>query len=1143
MNIAAGRRSNSSRRSSDQSDPGTVDWTDLKRKVERERSRRTAGAPPPQASYGADEGSFEDSRSRRSAATAPTRSAASGRQAAQRGSAGRIDDARSRLGLSDARAPDTGATNASFQKKTSSVWQRYQKVDSKVAGGDGGGGASRAGSLRQSGGAASESSDPLGRGGGGGMLNIRRHRDLRARAAEQQQRQQQEQQQRRQSALKRSQSAPRQRMEQLLAEDERQLRHLRQEQQEDGRRRVTQNQSSDASQASSKAAHSTQEKPVSILKKSNFSTTANGNANAGTERRGRRVRSNSFDRSDLWAANNGDDNTLTSNKSSAKLLAGDSLQSQRRAGRNPNRQSPPETRPTSFSAMAHAAAGADEKHQRQTPGGVLGMKKSPTRSTKAGSSMGDKLANLSSVEFENLPDGTSNNAGESYRSLAASSVYTGRSTRTMLTSVSEISAQAGEEDATRKMGQSGNIGRAVTFFEDGNRPTIHRNDTEVGGIADSMRSILTDLSEDRDNGSSNTSGLLSRSTGLSSTRSLDLDSLTSGVGGSTITSGRTGRGSEMTDFTETTKKASNTAAAKDARGLNRDVPSQIGHRRQPARQTQSSGEQATETPRYGGARGTAEEEAGSPSKGPSLFEVAWKYNSTPCVYLGGVHSIETQEGGKSSASRMHEGMVLSARQRFNYRSTMFDLGQDDDDDEVDGSGCLVMEGPPPHSDSIGSEDQQQLWWTVRVPVWRLGATDDESVDSSILPSIEIESVDDVRKGHSIVASLLKNGQFAEAIHFLYNTIIVALRSTPDIQQEWGATVGGDLINMSLRNIGTVELWMGRLEESSHSLYHVVNREEGEGESMVDEDPISRRQKPFHVASSLVLLGLSLYSLEDYEEANSALIKSLSVIDGIINGGNYAETSNRSLDSFDDNDYIFTAGKVLNNIGAAFFELGFYRSASRALHRSLLVFLSKDLECGCPPLSLDDSLEGYNPPFPSLTDLMNGLKLKSIRISNLSIEHRFDAAITFSNLGSLLVKRGKFSAASVCLNTAEPILSKIVGEHHPVCYSTMEGQAFLNIKMHRYERALRIYEKMLEIEERRGTSSTVHHLTIAKLLGKMSFAYLKMHKNRAALACLKGVLANQEAVLPPDDPSITQTRNFMSDIKARLRKERENKEKA
>lgn len=1132
MNIAAGRRSSSSRRPSEQSDPGTVDWTDLKRKVERERSRRTSGDPAQAYEYGrADDGSLEDSRSRRSAATAPTRSAASGRQAAQRSSASRIDDVRSRMGRSEG---DT--TNASFQKKTSSVWQRYQKVDSKVAGGgDGAGGASRTGSLRRSGGAASESSDSLGR-GGGGMLNIRHHRDLRARAAEQQQ-------QMRQSALKRSQSAPRQRMEQLLAEDERQLRQLRQEQlQQGGGLR------SDSSQASSKATHSTQEKPVSILKKSNFATTAtNGNSNAGTERRGRRVRSNSFDRdnSDLWgAANNGDGNVAASDKSSANLLAGDPLQSQRRAGRNPNRQYPPETRPTSFSAMAHAAAGADEKHQMQTASGVLGMKKSPTRSTKTGPFMGDKLANLSSVEFENLPDSSSNNAAESYRSLAASSVYTGRSTRTALTSVSEISAQAGEEDATRRMGQRDSIGRAVTFFEDGIRPTEHSTDTEVGGIADSMRSILTDLSEDRDNGSSSASGLLSRSTGLSSTRSLDVDSLTSGVGGSTVTSGRTGHGSELTDFTETTKKASNTATTKDARKSNRDVPSQIDHRHQPVRQTQSSGEQATEAPRFRGSRGRVEEEVGSPSKGPSLFEVAWKYNSMPCVYLGGVHSIEnvsSQDGGKSSASRMHEGMVLAARQRFNYRSTMFDLGQDDDYDEVDGSGCLVMEGPPPKSDSIGSEEQQQLWWTVRVPVWRLGAADDESVDGSILPSIEIVSVDDVRKGHSIVASLLKNGQFAEAIHFLYNVIIVALRSTPEIQQEWGATVGGDLINMSLRNIGTIELWMGRLEESSHSLYHVVNREEAE--SAVDGDPISSRQKPFHVASSLVLLGLSLYSLQDYEEANSALIKSLSVIDGVINGGgNYSENSSRSLDSFDDNDYVFTAGNVLNNIGAAFFELGFYRSASRALHRSLLVFLSKDLECGCPPLSLDDSLEGYNPPFPSLTDLMNGLKLKSIRVSNLPIEHRFDAAITFSNLASLLVKRGKFSAASVCLNMSEPILNKIVGEHHPVCYSTMEGQAFLNIKMHRYERALRIYEKMLEIEERRGMSSTVHHLTIAKLLGKMSFAYLKMHKNRAALACLKGVLANQEAVLPPDDPSITQTRNFMSDIKARLRKERENKEK-
>lgn len=292
-------------------------------------------------------------------------------------------------------------------------------------------------------------------------------------------------------------------------------------------------------------------------------------------------------------------------------------------------------------------------------------------------------------------------------------------------------------------------------------------------------------------------------------------------------------------------------------------------------------------------------------------------------------------------------------------------------------------------------------------------------------------------------------------------------------------------------------------------------------------------------TSLVLLGLTLYALEDYEEANSAFIKSLSAINDVIQLRSSSDSL--SIDSLDDNDYIYAAGNVLNNIACVFFELGYYRSACRALHRSLLVFMSKDLECGCPSLSLDDPLEDHSPPFPSLTDLMNGLKTKSVKIENLPSEHRFDFSIAFSNLGCLLVKRGKFSAASVCINSAESSLRETLDDYHPVCAQTMEGKAYLNIKMHRYERALRVYEQMLEIEEKRGIASTVHHLTIAKLLGKMSFAYLKMHKNRAALACLKGVLANQEAALPPDDPSIAQTRNFMNDIKARLKKERESKE--
>ena len=78
--------------------------------------------------------------------------------------------------------------------------------------------------------------------------------------------------------------------------------------------------------------------------------------------------------------------------------------------------------------------------------------------------------------------------------------------------------------------------------------------------------------------------------------------------------------------------------------------------------------------------------------------------------------------------------------------------------------------------------------------------------------------------------------------------------------------------------------------------------------------------------------------------------------------------------------------------------------------------------------------------------------------------------------------------------------------------------------------------MLRLEEKRFVTDDLYHLTIAKLLGNMSYVYLKMHKLRAALACLKEVLANQEASLPAEDKSIEQTRNFMADINMYLRKE-------
>jgi len=1222
---------------------GTVNWDDLKKRVEREKSVRAmmgGSDRPAGAGAGAGDGPSRDhpgqdpsgrgigkgtmtaltdmlEGSKSAAGTAPSiaggsvrsrtsrsRATAAGRSTTAASTRERVEGIRARLNQYS-----QSSSSSSFRSKKTSAWQTYQTVDRKRV--DRGGGtdgpargptAAGATSVRSSTSRQTRSRPRSGRNSGppgesaaaakqtvpllgsssaapisfesskGRAQNQPRRRVPFPSAAEQGRK-------RRQEAIRRSQSAPRQRSEPPPPPPPRPLPRQQQPSGDNSRQQPQERDEEDNTSLR-------RQQPVSILKKNKKSSPASDDKGSIRQHRPApstdRVRSNSADSigHHLWGP-------PSSSRSSSDLLA---------AGR-----------PTSYTAVARAAAGTESSSRRRTnmdPNGVsrrgvLGMKNRRDGFSGGGgvrnrreagrttaddalvgvsdifnpdinrhSTKGDRrprpspsLAALEGehkVEFENLPGkvGAVQLSTKSSRNLRdGATVYTAKSGRTIITTASEFSLQRGEEEANERMARSSSIGNGskfVTFFEEESKDDDDNKDDSECTPSSSLRSITTELSEDVVQGHhgnevrTSTRDMLLRSDVQTSTRSLessplDVTTIVSNVGESTIISGA---------MTDTTEIRSNLTGHNTGDG---GVPTQIRggggrHRRHRERssqeeQTQSSGEEAKEAPR----RANREPfEEGGVSRF-SIDDMAWKYSASPFIYLGGVINIEStsENNGNFSASRMHEGMVLSARQRSNYRSTLFDLGQEDEEDDHDaeGSGCLVLEGPPPSTapNTINSEEQQQqLWWTVRVPVRKPGAedNDDANVDEANLPVLDISSVDDIREGHSVVALFLKSGRFADAVHFLYNTVIVALRSRPEIQEEWNSSVGGgDLINMALRNIGTIEVWMGRLQESSHSLYHVVNREE---DSSSEENIVYHRpKKAFDSAASLVLLGLSLYAQENYEEANSVFIKSLSSVNDVIQ--RRLSDSSGSIDSLDDNDFVYTAGKVLNNIGCVFFELGFYRSACRALHRSLLVFMSKNLECGCPPLSLDGPLEGHSPPFPSLTELMNGIKAKRIKIENLPAEHKFDVSASFNNLAILLVKRGKYSAASVCVNSAESILSEALGQYHPVSYSTMEGKAYLNIKMHRYERALRVYEQMLEIEEKRGVTSSVGHLTIAKLLGKMSFAYLKMHKNRAALACLKGVLANQEAALPPDDASIAQTKSFMADIKARIRKEREDKE--
>ena len=167
-----------------------------------------------------------------------------------------------------------------------------------------------------------------------------------------------------------------------------------------------------------------------------------------------------------------------------------------------------------------------------------------------------------------------------------------------------------------------------------------------------------------------------------------------------------------------------------------------------------------------------------------------------------------------------------------------------------------------------------------------------------------------------------------------------------------------------------------------------------------------------IQASLLLLGSSLYSVDKHVDANRVFRESLAVIKKQVNACTNINIENRGKEKF-------TAGKVLNNIGCAFFELGYYKSACQAMHRALLVFMSNDLDCGYPDLEFD-AKHGLPESFPSLTVIMNGLKTREIEIVNIPPQFEQDVAVTFGNLAFLLAKRKKFSAAAVCLVEAASV---------------------------------------------------------------------------------------------------------------------------
>ena len=155
-----------------------------------------------------------------------------------------------------------------------------------------------------------------------------------------------------------------------------------------------------------------------------------------------------------------------------------------------------------------------------------------------------------------------------------------------------------------------------------------------------------------------------------------------------------------------------------------------------------------------------------------------------------------------------------------------------------------------------------------------------------------------------------------------------------------------------------------------------------------------------------MLGVSLYGVGNFDDANRVFLKSLTIIRN--QHKDYASVNSNA--SRDNKDHHYTAGKVLNNIGCGFYELGFYKSATRSFHRSLLIYMNGANKIQRSRKLKDEDLDYSSTLSATLNSLRNEHLLAKV-VPQLFI---YDVTTTLTNLAYVLVKRKKYLDASICL---------------------------------------------------------------------------------------------------------------------------------
>jgi len=292
-----------------------------------------------------------------------------------------------------------------------------------------------------------------------------------------------------------------------------------------------------------------------------------------------------------------------------------------------------------------------------------------------------------------------------------------------------------------------------------------------------------------------------------------------------------------------------------------------------------------------------------------------------------------------------------------------------------------------------------------------------------------------------------------------------------------------IANLTLRNLGEFQLRNGKYHDAMETLQKVVDHEENR----------------INKGINLLLLGMSLYGLERFDDANKVNVQALTNIQR--QNQSHFQTSRtaeyRNIYGNHNKEYIL--GKIFNNLGCGLMELGDWKSASRFFHCALHVYTQ----------SVDGVLHTSNEDLYPLSRILRALDENRKTTHKITTPCLLDIIITLNNLAYVFVEMRKTDFACSCFESSL-ILQGIGTPNFALTIGTMESLASAYSKSKKNQRALEMYNLILDASHKiRHDYPRQYHRLISYIHASITNFHIQNEDLASAMEYVQSARSHQE----------------------------------